>query len=324
LPYLQPWYCGNCGALIDVGTAERAGVRFCGSCGAALTAPPGATPATGNVDVRVEDVPEWIHDAAAALGVGVPVGIDLLEKAPCVVRADVPLAEAEAIRQRLLGVGARVTIVEHGGLAPAEIPLPAVADPVVLGRVAWYRGAAIEVRRTDDGQVLARAAVDRMLSAVVSIPTGGTPAPVYLSATYQGWMPYHVHFNHPLTRSRRFKPALDDAPMVLPLWLAKYGITPDPARATVVLYAARDELTSPGEPRAGVSFTLSAPGVALYYDVPSGLSTETGATGEFGTAWAFDVPPGPLQVTAAADGAPWPPATVAVEAGALVEIDFWP
>lgn len=323
MPYLQPWYCGNCGALIDVSATERAGVRFCGSCGAALSAPPGAAAPT-TCDVRLDDVGPVRPAVVYALPYPLTIAMDLIKRAPINVLEDASPADAEALRQKLIAAGAKATVLEHGGAVPAEVTAPAVADPIVIERMAWFKGARVEARH-DDGRVVASAACDAFpWSAVLSIPTGGTPAPVHLAISYEDWPPYRIHFNHPLTASRRFDPVLGDAPLLMPVWLKKYGITPDPGRGTLVLFAGRSEATSPAEAQAGVSFALSAPGVAVRYDVPSGLSAEATGTGEMGMAWAFDVPPGRLQVQASAAGAPWPTATVEIHPGAITEIDFWP
>jgi ribosomal protein L7/L12 len=302
MPTLEVWRCGNCGGNVSIDST----VLFCGFCGAALAPPAPREPE--RFDVRLDDPGTNKIGVIKALAelFSLSNARDLVNGAPCVVLGGVSQERARDLHQKLLGAGARATVIGGGA--------PAYPDPLVLGGML-FAGTQVEARRASDGVVLASARVATS-QLELRIPTGGAPVGVYLVVRRDGELPMVVHFNRPLCQSR----ALAE-PFLLPRQLYESfarlaGVSLQPGTGILALRARHDEVTPD---LAGVRFSV-APDLALVYaDERGGVTPGLASTSRFGCAFAFNVPPGRVEIGAAS----WPGVTVDVVPDHVTEIQMW-
>ena len=237
------------------------------------------------------------------------IGKELVDGAPSIVREEVSFEEAEALRDRLVAAGARATIMRGDiELAPVE---GKVADEVAIGGGPWTSGTPLEVARVSDGEVLASGAVGASTFELM-VPTRGVAVDVLLRARFAAPMSTNLfHFNHPLSVPRNLgaQPFVPNELFGSYARLSETAMDPECGMLQVVAQDAA------GTELAGVRFT-SPPGTQLLYvDERGGYTPGRAETSEYGTAFLLNLPPGQVQVGAHAAGAPWPVATVRIEAG---------
>jgi|GEM_PF-3554155 len=327
MPELEIWTCGNCGAALGIEEVDRASARFCGHCGAALALP---EPARSGCDVRIDRVGNSAADLMRLMMLEYRILVPLEEIRsgnPIMVASGLDQEVAETMRQRLLAIGAKVSVISAGGPA-ANIRLPQVADPMFLGST-MFEGTVVEVRRVGDDAVLASTTLaDQQL--LLSIPTGGSPLAAWLSIrrpppdSLLTW----IFFNHPLTQSHELSnPTMTMLGLAFPPARLAYemiaqnaGCELQPGTGIVALRALTGEL---GDELADVSFGLT-PALPLIY-LGEGLRIEPGrsSTSSAGFAYAFNVPPGEIQVAATSGGGTWQPVVARVSPDAATEVDFW-
>jgi len=319
MPELEVWRCGSCGGDVQIDAVDRAGIYRCNFCGATLSAP---SAAGALCEVRLEDPGPTKIGVVKVIAEYSTLGtaLGLVKSAPVVVRSNVSQQEAEQLRQRLVAAGASVTVVQMGGGAPAaQVRSPAVADPLVLGGM-WYTGTELEVRNPADHAVLGRVEVTSS-TFELAIPTGGKPLVAYLAIRRDPDLPMVVCFNHGLSQSRGLGDPLPPPRQLYEAFARLAGVAIEPGKGIVSLRARRDEVNPD---RTGVSFTLSAPDLAVtYVDERGGVTAGLQQTSEHGCALVFNVPPGPISVTATHAGETWAPASAYVSPDIVTELQMW-
>jgi len=319
MPELTAWKCSGCGANVDEAPVAQAGVHHCRFCGAVVVA---TQKVAAHYAVRVDSVPS--NAIALVLPMIVKelharVDMKALLKDGAVVWEGQDAKRADEILQRLLGAGARATVISVGGPA-APVHAKKIPDPLVIGCGRLFE-SRVEIRRSTDDAVLA--AADAEGKVELSVPTGGAPLDACVVIDVEGVIT-RIRFNHPLRASRALQDPISTLlgayPPKLQLYemmAVKAGTQRVKGKGMISLRALDGES---GAEVAGVRFTVDRASTRIVYtndDYRVAMDRDT--TGSGGWACIFNAEPGDIELGAE----DWPTVRARVHADEILDVTFW-